>query len=85
MLHFENALCMFHMNLLFCRCSSVVEHVIGNDGVVSPILTIGTIFEKAPFEVPFALSGLNPTKSDILVPESSNPTKIIGLLNIIKQ
>lgn len=25
-----------------CRYSSVVEHVIGNDGVVSPILTIGT-------------------------------------------
>ena len=27
-----------------CRYSSVVEHVIGNDGVVSPILTSGTIF-----------------------------------------
>ena len=28
----------FHL----CRYSSVVEHVIGNDGVVSPILTSGT-------------------------------------------
>ena len=25
-----------------CRCSSVVEHVIGNDGVESPILFSGT-------------------------------------------
>lgn len=25
------------------RCSSVVEHVIGNDGVASPILASGTI------------------------------------------
>ena len=32
-----------NLNKLFCRCSSVVEHVIGNDGVVSPILTSGTI------------------------------------------
>ena len=29
-----------------CRCSSVVEHVIGNDGVVSPILISGTINKK---------------------------------------
>lgn len=35
------------------RCSSVVEHVIGNDGVASPILASGTIFENAPFEVFF--------------------------------
>ena len=27
------------------RCSSVVEHVIGNDGVASPILASGTIFK----------------------------------------
>ena len=27
------------------RCSSVVEHVIGNDGVASPILASGTIFD----------------------------------------
>ena len=39
--------------ILLCRYSSVVEHVIGNDGVVSPILTSGTIFENAPFEVLF--------------------------------
>ena len=30
------------------RCSSVVEHVIGNDGVASPILASGTIFRNAP-------------------------------------
>lgn len=35
------------------RCSSVVEHVIGNDGVASPILASGTIFDYAPFEVLF--------------------------------
>ena len=27
-----------------CHYSSVVEHVIGNDGVASPILANGTIF-----------------------------------------
>ena len=31
------------IRILLCRYSSVVEHVIGNDGVVSPILTSGTI------------------------------------------
>ena len=37
---------MFHTQItLLCRHSSVVEHVIGNDGVVSPILTGGTIFK----------------------------------------
>lgn len=35
------------------RCSSVVEHVIGNDGVASPILASGTIFELAPVKVLF--------------------------------
>ena len=35
------------------RRSSVVEHVIGNDGVVSPILTSGTIFDNAPLKVLF--------------------------------
>lgn len=40
--------------LFHCRrCSSVVEHVIGNDGVASPILASGTIFRNAPFEVLF--------------------------------
>lgn len=37
------------------RCSSVVEHVIGNDGVASPILASGTIFRNAPFEVLFCM------------------------------
>ena len=34
-------LCMFSFSCR--RCSSVVEHVIGNDGVASPILASGTI------------------------------------------
>ena len=29
--------------ILFCRYSSVVEHTLGKGGVVSPILTSGTI------------------------------------------
>lgn len=33
---------------VLCRCSSVVEHVIGNDGVVSPILISGTNKTKRP-------------------------------------
>ena len=33
--------CMFTFSCR--RCSSVVEHVIGNDGVASPILASGTI------------------------------------------
>lgn len=31
------------------RCSSVVEHVIGNDGVASPILASGTIYQFLAF------------------------------------
>ena len=38
-----------------CRCSSVVEHVIGNDGVVSPILISGTINKKASLKGAFLL------------------------------
>ena len=38
---------------LLCRHSSVVEHVIGNDGVVSPILTGGTIFRNSAFIADF--------------------------------
>lgn len=34
-------ICMFSFSCR--RCSSVVEHVIGNDGVASPILASGTI------------------------------------------
>lgn len=34
------------------RCSSVVEHVIGNDGVASPILASGTI-KKASLKEAF--------------------------------
>ncbi len=36
------------------RCSSVVEHVIGNDGVASPILASGTI-KKASFREAFLM------------------------------
>lgn len=35
------------------RCSSVVEHVIGNDGVASPILASGTIFEESAYIADF--------------------------------
>ena len=35
------------------RCSSVVEHVIGNDGVASPILASGTIFKTSAFIADF--------------------------------
>ena len=35
------------------RCSSVVEHVIGNDGVASPILASGTIFDISAHVVDF--------------------------------
>ena len=34
------------MKVDICRCSSVVEHVIGNDGVASPILASGTIKKR---------------------------------------
>ena len=47
-----------------CRCSSVVEHVIGNDGVVSPILISGTIFLFAPFWELFLFVGLAHRESD---------------------
>lgn len=47
------------------RCSSVVEHVIGNDGVASPILASGTIFDNAPFEVLFLLYKLSFAASPI--------------------
>ena len=38
--------CMFTFSCR--RCSSVVEHVIGNDGVASPILASGTIKKGLP-------------------------------------
>ena len=38
-----------------CRYSSGVEHVIGNDGVVSPILISGTINKKASLKGAFLL------------------------------
>jgi len=45
-----------------------------------------TFFKAAPFyktacnEAVFAFAGLNHTKSDCLLPQKSNPAKIIGLL-----
>ena len=44
---------MFHSQNNERRYSSVVEHTLGKGGVVSPILTSGTIFEIAPFKVLF--------------------------------
>ena len=59
----------------------MVEHVIGNDGVVSPILISGTIKEKRhPRGCLLSLIGLNHKKSDYSIPENSNSAKIIGLL-----
>ena len=53
MLILKKALCMLSPVWQLCRYSSVVEHVIGNDGVVSPILTIGTIFKNSAFIADF--------------------------------
>ena len=39
--------------MIRCHYSSVVEHVIGNDGVASPILANGTILIKALERVSF--------------------------------
>ena len=42
------------VDMIKCRrCSSVVEHVIGNDGVVSPILISGTNKKRTLEKVPF--------------------------------
>ena len=49
MLILKKALCMLSPVWQLCRYSSVVEHVIGNDGVVSPILTSGTSFLLSPY------------------------------------
>lgn len=38
---------------LLCRYSSVVEHTLGKGGVVSPILTSGTIFKISAFIADF--------------------------------
>ena len=44
---------MFHSQHNLCRYSSVVEHTLGKGGVVSPILTSGTIFEISAFIADF--------------------------------
>ncbi len=44
---------MFHSQNNERRYSSVVEHTLGKGGVVSPILTSGTIFDNAPLKVLF--------------------------------
>ena len=51
--------------MLKCRCSSVVEHVIGNDGVVSPILISGTINKKASISEVFLLMHIGDKKKDL--------------------
>ena len=48
--------------MLKCRCSSVVEHVIGNDGVVSPILISGTINKNPTKQVGFLLMHIGDRK-----------------------
>lgn len=44
---------MFHSQHNLCRYSSVVEHTLGKGGVVSPILTSGTIFKISAFVADF--------------------------------
>ncbi len=65
----------------FCRChySSVVEHVIGNDGVASPILANGTIFDNAPFKVLFCMYSKLFRESDFIDFEIGNFQQFIGL------
>ncbi len=57
----------------------MVEHFLGKEGVVSPILTSGTIFEKALFGVLFSLVDLRPTQSDFYCLEKRDFKRIIGL------
>ena len=47
------------------RCSSVVEHVIGNDGVVSPILISGTINKKDTREGVFFIDTVSLAEADL--------------------
>ena len=63
---------------LVCRCSSVVEHVIGNDGVVSPILISGTINKKASLVEVFLLmhiGGKKRTDGGNVSPELRSPSE----------
>ena len=50
------------MSFYRCHYSSVVEHVIGNDGVASPILANGTILRKALEGVPFVVDRVESQK-----------------------
>ena len=58
-----------------CHYSSVVEHVIGNDGVVSPILISGTINKKLTLEVGFLLMRIGGKKRTYV---GVSPTKRFG-------
>ena len=60
-------------SIIKCRCSSVVEHVIGNDGVVSPILISGTINKKASISEVFLLMRIGDKKKDLRHDCMSNP------------
>ena len=56
----------------------MVEHVIGNDGVVSPILTIGTNAKKPPEKVAFLHWGV---EIDLRVtPSLANKCSITSLV-----
>ena len=50
---------MFHSQNNECRYSSVVEHTLGKGGVVSPILTSGTIFKISAFIADFLFLNKN--------------------------
>ncbi len=53
-------------SIIKCRCSSVVEHVIGNDGVVSPILISGTINKNPTDKVGFLLMHIDGKKNGFI-------------------
>lgn len=64
----------------FCRChySSVVEHVIGNDGVASPILANGTIYDKHLLRCFFCMYSKLFRESDFIDFEIGNFQQFIG-------
>lgn len=65
---------------LLCRYSSVVEHTLGKGGVVSPILTSGTIFKISAFIADFLFLNKHLFSPIFDGFENSIFYKIIGLL-----
>lgn len=64
-----------------CCCSSVVEHVIGNDGVRSSILLSSTIF---PFDISAYFMGrCHSAESSILINTAIRLFPIFSLNNLL--